>query len=703
MKKLFSLLTLALLTMSAWAANTYVKVTSADQLVAGQKYIIVNEDAVTVMGEIDTYGTAIVSENNITDGILDIEGLEGVVELTLGGEEDAWTLAIDETTFVAYTGTKNTLTTGTDATALSAQWSASKQNGGFILTNAQATDRVIQYNNNSGQERFACYKGTMKDAFLFVQDANPTPVHEVAAPTLTPAQNFDESIVVTITNNEEGAALYYSTDGLAWTPYTEALTITETTTVYAKATKDGVDSPIVSAKYIKNEVTPTPEGAIVFNPSNFTAIENSEWTIIKDGVTIHCTNGTITADQFRMFKSQTTTISSTAGAIEKIVFTCTANGTTKYGPGCFTEQDGYTFEADGPTGTWEGEANSVEFISELNQVRATQIVVYLGEAPAVEVATPVLSPEHGTHFIGSQEVTITCATEGATIHYTTDSVYQVYTEPITLTETATVKAYAELNGAQSTTASAKYYKDEVVNNIAEANALENKTDFFFNGNVVVVYQNGSNLWIKDATGYGLIYGNQVGEMAEGATLNVGWTAQTYLFRGMIHEYQYPKNVTASDAALETITPTEYTESQLTTDNINERVIVKGLTLTAGDDAKYLYTADGMAIYNQFNIEYPTLEEGKTYDVEGMVSYYNEAVQIMPIAITESTAAEVLRGDVNNDKAVNISDVTALIDYLLNPATVINEANANVNLDQDINISDVTTLIDFLLSGNWPNK
>ena len=243
MKKLFSLLTLALLTMSAWAANTYVKVTSADQLVAGQKYIIVNEDAVTVMGEIDTYGTAIVSENNITDGILDIEGLEGVVELTLGGEEDAWTLAIDETTFVAYTGTKNTLTTGTDATALSAQWSASKQNGGFILTNAQATDRVIQYNNNSGQERFACYKGTMKDAFLFVQDANPTPVHEVAAPTLTPAQNFDESIVVTITNNEEGAALYYSTDGLAWTPYTEALTITETTTVYAKATKDGVDSP----------------------------------------------------------------------------------------------------------------------------------------------------------------------------------------------------------------------------------------------------------------------------------------------------------------------------------------------------------------------------------------------------------------------------------------------------------------------------
>ena len=39
MKKLFSLLTLALLTTSAWAANTYVKVTSADQLETGKKYI----------------------------------------------------------------------------------------------------------------------------------------------------------------------------------------------------------------------------------------------------------------------------------------------------------------------------------------------------------------------------------------------------------------------------------------------------------------------------------------------------------------------------------------------------------------------------------------------------------------------------------------------------------------------------------------
>ena len=60
--------------------------------------------------------------------------------------------------------------------------------------------------------------------------------------------------------------------------------------------------------------------------------------------------------------------------------------------------------------------------------------------------------------------------------------------------------------------------------------------------------------------------------------------------------------------------------------------------------------------------------------------------------------EVLRGDVNKDKAVNIADVTALIDMLLGGAEMIPEADCN--LDNAMNIADVTTLIDFLLNGQW---
>ena len=60
-----------------------------------------------------------------------------------------------------------------------------------------------------------------------------------------------------------------------------------------------------------------------------------------------------------------------------------------------------------------------------------------------------------------------------------------------------------------------------------------------------------------------------------------------------------------------------------------------------------------------------------------------------------------RGDVNGDGSVNISDVTALIDYLLTGnASGISLSGADCNQDSSVNISDVTALIDYLLSGTW---
>ena len=63
----------------------------------------------------------------------------------------------------------------------------------------------------------------------------------------------------------------------------------------------------------------------------------------------------------------------------------------------------------------------------------------------------------------------------------------------------------------------------------------------------------------------------------------------------------------------------------------------------------------------------------------------------------------LRGDVNDDGTVSISDVTTLIDALLSgDMNSINVGNADTNLDNGVSISDATTLIDFLLGGIWPN-
>lgn len=133
--------------------------------------------------------------------------------------------------------------------------------------------------------------------------------------------------------------------------------------------------------YIMPEVDPnapetpdTPVSSVVtLVPSDFDAIESQQFEVEKNGVTLSCSNGTITADQFRFFKSQTLTISSTAGNITSIEFTCTAANDTKHGPGGFGELDGYSYA--GKVGTWTGNAASITFSTTNNQVRATQIVV----------------------------------------------------------------------------------------------------------------------------------------------------------------------------------------------------------------------------------------------------------------------------------------------------------------------------------------
>ena len=61
----------------------------------------------------------------------------------------------------------------------------------------------------------------------------------------------------------------------------------------------------------------------------------------------------------------------------------------------------------------------------------------------------------------------------------------------------------------------------------------------------------------------------------------------------------------------------------------------------------------------------------------------------------------LRGDVDGDGSVGISDVAILIDYLLTgDATNVSIDGANVNEDEFVDLSDVTLLIDYLLTSEW---
>ncbi len=99
------------------------------------------------------------------------------------------------------------------------------------------------------------------------------------------------------------------------------------------------------------------------------------------------------------------------------------------------------------------------------------------------------------------------------------------------------------------------------------------------------------------------------------------------------------------------------------------------TAKRNNNYSYYFTGDGSDYLFSFNVD------DLTFKVEKI-----EEPQVTP-----------LYGDVNDDGVVNISDVTLLIDYVLNNgAILINEVNSDMNSDHVINITDITLLIDYIL-------
>lgn len=80
----------------------------------------------------------------------------------------------------------------------------------------------------------------------------------VETPVIAVADNpFTFSTTATITCATDGATIKYSYDNSTWNDYSSALTITETTTIYAKAIKGDDESTVASVEVTKNLATPT--------------------------------------------------------------------------------------------------------------------------------------------------------------------------------------------------------------------------------------------------------------------------------------------------------------------------------------------------------------------------------------------------------------------------------------------------------------
>ncbi len=143
---------------------------------------------------------------------------------------------------------------------------------------------------------------------------------------------------------------------------------------------------------------------------------------------------------------------------------------------------------------------------------------------------------------------------------------------------------------------------------------------------------------------------------------------------MYYMFGFCENLTSLDlSSFNTSNVTEMRFMFVGCTNLRTIYVGNGWSTAAATDSEQMF-------YNCSNL---VGGQGTTYDANHIDKTYAhiDGGTSNPGYFTDKNAS--LRGDVNGDGSVNISDVTALIDQ-----------------DSSVNISDVTSLIDYLLSSRW---
>jgi len=110
-------------------------------------------------------------------------------------------------------------------------------------------------------------------------------------------------------------------------------------------------------------------------------------------------------------------------------------------------------------GNWPGSPNSTTVFPA--KMYVDYVRVYQDGGTTTQVSTPTFSPAGGTYST-AQTVTISSATSGATIRYTTDgstptASSPIYTSPITVSSTKTIKAFAVKSGLTNSAVATALY------------------------------------------------------------------------------------------------------------------------------------------------------------------------------------------------------------------------------------------------------
>lgn len=359
-----------------------------------------------------------------------------------------------------------------------------------------------------------------------------------------------------------------------------------------------------------------------------TVDKSSGTTLTKDGITLSLEKGTSTTSgsgcgpldngtDYRPYKGNILTISSEYN-ITKIVFTCTANGTAKGGPGGFKTSSGYSYKDK--TGTWEGTSKSIAFKAEVNQVRAKTIKVTYDAPEETKCAThPTFSVEEGT-YPEAQTIALAPGEGGEKVFYTiNDGTEQQYIEPIKLEEEGIYKIAAYTAATETLAKSATVTKTYVINLPLEepyilcknAAWLTEGTKIIFvgenltNGETFGMASQGTNTY----RGQGVVTLSEDGNFlndkeAEVRVFSVERSGAKMAFKD-VEGYLYTDNAKNSIKTKKTIADDCYWTVSIGTDNVAS-VVSSSLTKnTDYRNIKYNASSDRFAAYND---KY----EGKVY-------------------------------------------------------------------------------------------
>lgn len=322
--------------------------------------------------------------------------------------------------------------------------------------------------------------------------------------------------------------------------------------------------------------------------------------------------------------------------------------------GDFAANSTTTFNRPAAT-DWTGKYYKIVYnvtvsVSSNKYFQFTKAEFYKESGGQQSVATPTFSPAAGS-YTTTQNVTINCETTGATIYYTLDgsaptTSSSVYSSPIAISETTTVKAMGVKAGMNnSSVATAVYNFPVVYANIAAWKAEHTATSSVvsgISGDLTAVFQNGTTLYVQDATGGLLIYGNVGKTYNNGDVISGGIFGTSTLYYNGTIEF-IPTSTFPEGVAGTAVQPTVVTVADILSnyDTYAGRLVkIEGITFdenhtfatnsSANRTTTFTQGESSMTCYDSFKVLAGLqVTAGENADIIGLVGCYNATKQIFP--------------------------------------------------------------------------